>query len=115
MPLNALTGEAQQTGSWVFRGVVFLLIGAVAYLSIAVRDRASEQRLSTEVRNAIALSAARHAEVDESLLPLIEDVLAKRQFHPVYQPVYSLTDGDLLGVEALTRFEVEPYLSLIHI
>jgi len=109
MPLNVLTGEAQQTGSWVFRGVVFLLIGAVAYLSIAVRDRASEQRLSTEVRNAIALSAARHAEVDESLLPLIEDVLAKRQFHPVYQPVYSLTDGDLLGVEALTRFDVEPY------
>ena len=109
MPLNALTGEAQQTGSWLFRGMIFLLIGAVAYLSIAVRDRASEQRLATEVRNAIALSAATHTEVDESLIPFIEDVLAKRQFHPVYQPVYSLADGDLLGVEALTRFDVEPY------
>ena len=109
MPLNALTGQAQQTGSWVFRGVMFLLIGAVAYLSVAVRSRASEQRLAAEVRNAIALSAATHTEVDESLIPLIEDVLAKRQFHPVYQPVYSLADGALLGVEALTRFDVEPY------
>jgi len=109
MPMNALTGEAQQTGSWVFRGVMFLLIGAVAHLLIAVRDRAGEQRLSAEVQNAIALSAATHAEVDESLLPLIEDVLKTRQFHPVYQPVYSLTDGDLLGVEALTRFDIEPY------
>jgi len=109
MPLNALTGQAQQTGSWLFRGMIFLFIGAVAYLSVAVRNRAGEQRLATEVRNAIALSAATHTEVDESLLPLIEDVLAKRRFHPVYQPVYSLTDGGLLGVEALTRFDVEPY------
>ena len=77
---------------------------------MCIRDsRASEQRLATEVRNAIALSAATHTEVDESLIPFIEDVLAKRRFHPVYQPVYSLTDGDLLGVEALTRFDVEPY------
>jgi EAL domain-containing protein (putative c-di-GMP-specific phosphodiesterase class I) len=109
MPLNVATGQAQQTGSWLFRGLIFLLIGAVAYLSVAVRSRAGEQRLATEVRNAIALSAATHTEVDESLLPLIEDVLARRRFHPVYQPVYSLTDGCLLGVEALTRFDVEPY------
>ena len=64
MPLNALTGQAQHTGSWVLRGVMFLLIGVVAYLSIAVRDRSSEQRLATEVLNAIALAAARHTEVD---------------------------------------------------
>ena len=113
MPLNVLTGEVQQTGSWIFRGVMFLLIGAVAYLSIAVRNRVSEHQLSTEVRDTITLGVFSAAEIDESLIPLIEDVLRTRQFHPVYQPVYqpvySLADGDLLGVEALTRFDVEPY------
>lgn len=109
MPLNVLTGEAQQTGSWVFRGAMFLLIGAAAYLSIAVHGRVSEHQLSTEVRDAITLGASAAAEVDESLIPLIEDVLRTRQFHPVFQPVYSLADGALLGVEALTRFDVEPY------
>jgi len=109
MPLNVLTGEVQQTGSWIFRGVMFLLIGAVAYLLIAVRNRVSEHQLSTEVRDTITLGVSSAAEIDESLIPLIEDVLRTRQFHPVYQPVYSLADGDLLGVEALTRFDVEPY------
>ena len=108
-PLNVLTGEAQQTGSWIFRGAMFLLIGAAAYLSIAVRGRVSEHQLSTEVRDAITLAASSAADVDESLIPFIENVLATRQFHPVYQPVYSLADGALLGVEALTRFDVEPY------
>ena len=109
MPLNVLTGEVQQTGSWIFRGVMFLLIGAVAYLLIAVRNRVSEHQLSTEVRDTITLGVSSAAEIDESLIPLIEDVLRTRQFHPVYQPVYSLADGDLLGVEALTRFDVEPH------
>ena len=109
MPLNVLTGEAQQTGSWVFRGAMFLLIGAAAYLSIAVRGRVSEHHLSTEVRNAITRDASAATEVDEALIPLIEGVLKTRQFHPVFQPVYSLADGALLGVEALTRFDVEPY------
>lgn len=30
-------------------------------------------------------------------------------FHPVFQPIYSLTDATLLAVEALTRFDVLPY------
>ena len=109
MPLDTVTGEAQQTASWVFRSAMFLVIGGAAHLSVAVRRRADEHQLSSEVQEAITLSSEPGAKVDESLVPLIEVVLAERRFHPVYQPVYSLADARLLAVEALTRFDVEPY------
>lgn len=109
MPLDTVTGEAQQTASWLLRSAMFLMIGGAAYLSVAVRRRADEHQLSSDVQEAITLSSAPGAEVDESLVPLIDVVLAERRFHPVYQPVYSLADARLLAVEALTRFDVEPY------
>jgi EAL domain-containing protein (putative c-di-GMP-specific phosphodiesterase class I) len=109
MPLDTSSGETQQVGSWVFRGVMFLFIGLSAYLSVAIHLRLTEQELSSEVRDAIMLSGVPSTEIDESLLPLVADVLADRRFHPVFQPVYSLADGALLAVEALTRFDPEPY------
>jgi EAL domain-containing protein (putative c-di-GMP-specific phosphodiesterase class I) len=36
-------------------------------------------------------------------------MLDERAFHTVFQPIYSLTDGRLVAVEALTRFDAEPY------
>jgi EAL domain-containing protein (putative c-di-GMP-specific phosphodiesterase class I) len=38
----------------------------------------------------------------------VRAVLAQDRFHPVFQPIYSLADGRLVTVEALTRFTVEP-------
>lgn len=35
----------------------------------------------------------------------IERVIADRLFHPVYQPIVDLTDGVIVGYEALTRFQ----------
>jgi EAL domain-containing protein (putative c-di-GMP-specific phosphodiesterase class I) len=109
MPLDTVTGEAQQTASWLLRSAMFLVIGGAAHMSVAVRRRVDEHQLSSEVQNAIALSSEPGAEVDESLVPMIDGVLAERRFHPVFQPVYSLADARLLAVEALTRFDVEPY------
>lgn len=34
----------------------------------------------------------------------VRAVLQERAFHPVYQPIYSLASGELIAVEALTRF-----------
>ncbi len=104
MPMDADTGEPQQLGSWLFRGVMFLLVGAAAAAARTVRERLTEQQLSTEVASAMH----RSDEVDEALVPLVPDVLAGHRFHPVFQPVYSLTDGHLIAVEALTRFDAEP-------
>jgi EAL domain-containing protein (putative c-di-GMP-specific phosphodiesterase class I) len=38
----------------------------------------------------------------------VHTVLVHGRFHPVFQPIYSLADGRLLTVEALTRFTAEP-------
>lgn len=35
----------------------------------------------------------------------VTDILAKRAFRPVYQPIVELATGDTVGYEALTRFE----------
>lgn len=109
MPLNTLTGEQQQVGSWLFRLAMFVVIGSMASLALSLRDRVHEQQLSSEVRYAITQSESNGPQVDESLLPLIDEVIDSRAFHTVFQPIYSLTDGALVGVEALTRFDVEPY------
>lgn len=109
MPLDSVTGEAQQVASWVFRGVMFLLIGSLAYLAVALHRQLGERQLSSEVQRAITLSGMPGKVVDQSLVPLVADVLAERSFHMVFQPVYSLADGHLVAVEALCRFDTEPY------
>jgi EAL domain-containing protein (putative c-di-GMP-specific phosphodiesterase class I)/uncharacterized integral membrane protein len=106
-PLSTATGEAQQVFSWVFRGLMFALIGTMATLAVTVRTRYAEQQLTSDVRAAMGAPRTRH--VDESIVPLVAKVLADRSFHPVYQPIYSLEDGRLIAVEALTRFDVRPY------
>lgn len=107
-PLNTATGEAQHLSGIVFRGVMFLLIGLAAALVLDLRARFTEQQISGEVREAMtAVSTA--PQVDAELVPLVAGVLADRSFHPVFQPVYSLKDGRILAVEALTRFEAIPY------
>ncbi len=109
MPLNSVTGETQQATSWLFRGVMFLAIGSLAYLAIALHRQLTVNRFALEVRDALTRSGQPGAEVDPELVPLMADVLDHRRFHPVFQPVYSLADGGLVAVEALTRFDGEPY------
>ena len=111
MPFEFIDGQPrpQLVGSWLFRALMFLLIGALANLAISARMRYNEQQLSNEVREAMRSSVL--VDVDESLIPLVAQVLADRTFHPVFQPIYSLDDGRLLAVEALTRFDITPYRS----
>ena len=107
-PLDTATGEQQQVIGWAFRGVMFALMGTLAALAISARTRYAEQQLTSDVRAAMS-AAPRVRAIDESLVPLVGRVLADRTFHPVFQPIYSLADGHLTGVEALTRFDVQPY------
>lgn len=108
MPLDTATGTEQATTGWLFRMGMFLAVGGVVGLSRRLRESVTEQRLTDEVQDAMEL-AATPTEVDEAVVPLVADVLEHRRFHPVFQPIYSLADGRLIAVEALTRFDVEPY------
>jgi EAL domain-containing protein (putative c-di-GMP-specific phosphodiesterase class I) len=108
VPLDVSTGAPQTVLGWLLRGTMFVLVGAVASLALVVRERADAQQLSTEVRSAMTPAAQDHR-THGTLLPLVDAVIDNRTFHPVFQPIYSLTDGRLLAVEALTRFDVLPY------
>lgn len=107
MPLNVATGEPQQASGWIVRAAMFLLVAAMASLAVSVRERHLHNQLTAEVRTALSASGFT-VDVDTALVPLVSTVLAKRQFHTVFQPIYSLHDGRLLAVEALTRFDAEP-------
>lgn len=106
-PLHTVTGEPQPTGTWITRGVMFLAVGTVLSLSLVAHRRAEERRLALDVRATLAPTTT--APVEVALVALIDDVLRTEAFHIVYQPIYALTSGRLLGVEALARFDVEPY------
>lgn len=107
MPLDTTTGEAQQVNGWVVRAAMFLLVAATTALAIRIRARVTEQRISTEVREAVLREPVDET-ADADVLPEVARVLADRAFHTVYQPIYSLSDGRLVAVEALTRFDAEP-------
>lgn len=46
---------------------------------------------------------------DEGSRQRIEVVLAEQRFHMLYQPVFDLHDGTMVGAEALARFTEMPY------
>ena len=59
------------------------------------------------------LELAVRARADPTPDPAVHDriahILDSAAFHPVFQPIYSLTGGDVVAVEALTRFDSDPY------
>lgn len=114
VPLVVATAEPQSVGAWLARGAMFVTIGVVAALALGLRQRSYDRSLSTDVRETLGVDlrdrpAGRHPDAD--LIALVDDVLGGRLFHPVFQPIYSLVDGHLVAVEALTRFDVEPSCS----
>lgn len=110
MPLDTATGEPQQWSGWAIRGVMFCIVAAAATLAMEIRVRVSEQRLSTELHDHLLVHGVltpEHA-VDEEVVRALGPVLDAGLFHTVYQPAYTLADGRLVAVEALTRFDAEP-------
>ncbi len=110
MPLDTTTGEMQQASGWAIRGVMFCLVAAAATLAMEIRERVNEQQLSSEIMARVSQSFAAGT-TDDAVVAALDRVLAEGLFHPVYQPAYSLADGTLVAVEALTRFDAEPQRS----
>ena len=106
MPLLTDPLTPQQTGSWLLRAMFFLGIGGLASVVLAAQSRAEEREIAQDLLTQLRLGG--RGPVDTALVPLVAEVLATRSFHTVLQPVYSLHDGLLVGVEALTRFDRAP-------
>lgn len=109
MPLDTASGEPQDPAGWLTRAVMFLAVGTLVTFTLEARRRAAERQLARDVRETLGPLTIRP--VDSSLVPHVEMVLETNRFHTVFQPIYALGTGRLLGVEALTRVDVAPYRS----
>ncbi|MDW3213206.1 MAG: EAL domain-containing protein [Ilumatobacteraceae bacterium] len=88
LPADVDAGTAQVPREWIIRGVFFVVIGlCVAGLVQAAVSR--ERRMLDRARVQSEIAAA----------------LAARQFRLRYQPIVSLDGTDVVGVEALIRWE----------
>lgn len=111
VPMDTGTGEEQSAGAIAIRAAMFVMVALVTAGALSARRRADTQFHYRELSELISPSATRAAPPDPTLVPLVAGVLRDGAFHPVFQPVYSLLTGDLLSVEALTRFHPQPYRS----
>ena len=109
MPLDASAGEPQPVSTWITRTMMFVAVGTVVALTLESRRRAEGRRLAEELQH--TFGAPRAIPVEDQLVPLVADILAERRFRTVYQPIYELSTGNLIAVEALTRFDTEPLRS----
>jgi len=108
LPVDTVTGEQQSASAMIVRAIMFIAVGWIASESMMLHQRLYAERISRDLREAIIGPAAEVEAVDLSVVPLVSKVLDTRTFHPVFQPIYSLRDGHLIAVEALTRFDAEP-------
>jgi EAL domain-containing protein (putative c-di-GMP-specific phosphodiesterase class I) len=110
------------------RGVASLGINAVAYVPMVfegrviglvgagLSDRGDDRSSMAEyVPTLVGFADAAAVELGPALMAreqtstarvLVDDILANEAFWPVFQPVRRLSDGHIVGYEALTRFEV---------
>lgn len=115
MPLDVAAGTAQATVNWATRGAFFLAVGAVAGSTGSFIRHSVEQDLRQHLHRELQASFAGSSFADSSpqpdpeASPRIREIRDQRRLHTVFQPIYSLSDGSLQAVEALTRFDVDPY------
>jgi EAL domain-containing protein (putative c-di-GMP-specific phosphodiesterase class I) len=90
------------------RTAALVAIAAVAAWAVAT----VEERYRDELVRQLDLELLPPDEVADVGDPCAADelrrILEEGRFHPVFQPVYSLHDGGLVAVEALTRFDTTP-------
>ena len=107
LPLDTTTGEPQELAGWLVRGVVYVVVGTAAALSLLLRERVLAEQLSADVRSTLTLPTG-PPQVADALVERVPQVLADGAFRCVYQPIYSLDDGRLVAVEVLARFDAAP-------
>jgi EAL domain-containing protein (putative c-di-GMP-specific phosphodiesterase class I) len=106
-PMDTATNEQQSVTGWLIRCGAFLVVGAVASLPLALRERSYSEQLNSELRRAFHRTPVGRT-ADDELVARVRGVLARRAFHCVYQPIYAFDGGRLVAVEALTRFTGDP-------
>jgi EAL domain-containing protein (putative c-di-GMP-specific phosphodiesterase class I) len=107
--LDVATGTPQPPVNWITRGAFFVVAGVVVGSALRGVQRGYLDQLTSQLRHELAPVGQPTPGADrDAARQRILEVIDRSAFHVVYQPMYSLSDGRLLAVEALTRFEAEP-------
>lgn len=109
MPMDTAAGVAQGVANWATRGGFFIAVGLLAGATVDVLRRSLTDSVVEQVEHEIALATAASRPPDLEAGRRIRHMLDERALHTVFQPIFSLTDGRLVAVEALTRFDAEAY------
>ena len=109
LPLDVATGEAQELVNWLARGGFFVAIGAISGSTTRALRHSFEVGLSDQLWGEVELAGAGHRHDDDPLWSeRICHALDHGTFHTVFQPIYHLSSGRIVAIEALTRFEDAP-------
>ncbi len=73
--------------------------------AVSFRDRLSTVEEFAVVASALLGTAKTERDHADALRATIRDTVRTRSFHPVFQPIVDLTSRDVVGYEALTRFD----------
>jgi len=108
LPFDSATWQMQPTSNWLLRGFFFVLIGTVVGLLVDMLRGAYESALEERFAQELRLSRGPTVHATAYHDWQVRDLLDRHHFEAVFQPIYALTDGRLLAVEALTRFSIDP-------
>lgn len=73
--------------------------------AVSLRDRLSTVEEFAVVASALLGPAKAERDHADALRSTIRDILKTRSFHPVFQPIIELESREVVGYEALTRFD----------
>lgn len=112
LPADVAAGSAQPVTDWVSRLAWFLAVGQAMALVMGRRLHA-ERQLHQSRKTVTALTERlwqQHAEdgVRTRLEARVRRALRGDRLRIVFQPIVDLRDGRVRGVEALSRFDLEP-------
>lgn len=105
LPLDVAAGTEQAPLSWLARAAVFALVGATVGGLFTATRRSYADSLEAQIVHGLELERLRAPSAEA--VRRVDETIAQRRFHAVFQPVYRLDDGRLRAVEALTRFDTE--------
>ena len=113
LPLSVHAGTSQAFVDWGSRAGFFMGLGQIMAWVVARRRGAEGALLRTEetVATLTERLGAQEHEIAErrEIARRIQDVMSDEGFHIVFQPIVDLRTGETCGVEALTRFDVDPW------
>jgi EAL domain-containing protein (putative c-di-GMP-specific phosphodiesterase class I) len=105
---GGLAGTAGPFLALGLRTAALVAVAAVAAWAVATVEERYREELVRQLDLELLPPEELAVEDEPCAADELRRILEEGRFHPVFQPVYSLHDGGLVAVEALTRFETTP-------